>query len=98
MGGRHSQRPGPSPTLGSLGPSYQRRHKTRVSLRGPPCAHGVLGTPHEDVRDSIRVKKSAIIWFIRVEGELRWSIPMGGYNGCGSEGVGWPLGREAWLV
>src|ERR1700684_3273872 len=43
MGGRRSQRPGPSPTLGSLGPSHHRRHKSRVSLRGPPCAHGVSG-------------------------------------------------------
>jgi len=52
VGGRRSQRPGPSPTLGSLGPSHQRRHKSRVSLRGPPCAHGVLGTPHGEVRDT----------------------------------------------
>src|ERR1700738_4059554 len=50
--GRRSQRPGPSPTLGSLGPSHQRRHKSRVSLRGPPCAHGVSGTPHGEVRDN----------------------------------------------
>src|SRR6202048_4534206 len=52
VGGRRSQRPGPSPTLGSLGPSHQRRHKSRVSLRGPPCAHGVAGTPHGEVRDT----------------------------------------------
>ena len=51
MSGRRSQHPGPSPTLGSLGPSHQWRHKSRVSLRGPPCAHGVAGTPHEEVRD-----------------------------------------------
>src|ERR1700689_3733891 len=43
VGGRRSQRPVPSPTLGSLGPSHHRRHKSRVSLRGPPCAHGVSG-------------------------------------------------------
>src|ERR1700684_543537 len=47
VGGRRSQRPGPSPTLGSLGPSHHRRHKSRVSLRGPPCAHGVSGIPLE---------------------------------------------------
>jgi hypothetical protein len=29
------------PTLGSLGPSHQWRHKSWVSLRGPPCVHGV---------------------------------------------------------
>src|SRR5450631_3933704 len=52
VGGRRSQRPGPSPTLGSLGPSHQQRHKSRVSLRGPPCAHGVSGTPHGEVRDT----------------------------------------------
>ena len=40
-----------SPTLGSLGPSHQWRHKSWVSLRGPPCAHDVLSTPHGEVRD-----------------------------------------------
>ena len=49
MGGRPSQRPGPSPTLGSFGPSHQRCHKSRVLLWDPPCAHGVSGTPHEEV-------------------------------------------------
>ena len=43
--------PGPSPTLGSLGPSHQWHHKSRASLRGPPCAHGVAGTPQGEVRD-----------------------------------------------
>src|ERR1700738_4022088 len=52
VGGRRSQRPGPSPTLGSLGPSHQRRHKSRVSLRGPPCAHGVSGTPYGEVHNT----------------------------------------------
>jgi hypothetical protein len=28
VGGRHSQRPGPSPILGSLGPSHHWRHKS----------------------------------------------------------------------
>jgi hypothetical protein len=51
VGGRRSKRPGPSPTLGSLGPSHQWRHKSRVSFRGPPCAHGVAGTPHGEVCD-----------------------------------------------
>jgi hypothetical protein len=37
--------PGPSPTLGSLGPSHHRRYKSRVSLRGPFCALGVSGIP-----------------------------------------------------
>ena len=50
-GGRHSQRPGPSPTLGSLGPSHRRRHKSQVSLPGPLCAHGVSDTPHGEVCD-----------------------------------------------
>jgi hypothetical protein len=44
--------PGPSPTLGSLGPSHHRRHKSRVSLRGPLCAHGVSGIPFGEVRDT----------------------------------------------
>ena len=46
--------PGPSPTLGSLGPSHQWHHKSRASLRGPPCAHGVAGTPQGEVRDTRR--------------------------------------------
>ena len=46
-GWRRSQRTWPSPTLGSLGPSRHRRHKSRVSLWGPPCAHGVSGIPLE---------------------------------------------------
>ena len=45
--------PGPSPTLGSLGPSHQWCHKSRASLRGPPCAHGVAGTPQGEVRDNL---------------------------------------------
>src|ERR1700738_5119253 len=63
VGGRRSQRPGPSPTLGSLGPSHQRRHKSRVSLRGPPCAHGVSGTPYGEVRDKdLAVRVDDAIW------------------------------------
>ena len=56
MGGRHSQRPGPSPTLDSLGPSHLWRHKSRVSLLGPPCAYGVVGIPHGEVRDTCFIK------------------------------------------
>jgi hypothetical protein len=55
VGGRRSQRPGPSPTLGSLGPSHYRRHKSRVSLRGPPCALGVSGIPFGEVRDNTTI-------------------------------------------
>ena len=47
VGGRCFQRPGPLPTLGSLGPSHHGRHKSLVSLRGPPCGHGVLSIPLE---------------------------------------------------
>jgi hypothetical protein len=52
VGGRCSQRPRPSPTLESLGPSHQRRHKYWVSLWDPYCAHVVLGKPHGEVRDN----------------------------------------------
>jgi hypothetical protein len=38
MGGRRSQRPGPSPTLGSLGPSHQRG-------TSPGCHSGVPLVP-----------------------------------------------------
>jgi hypothetical protein len=27
-------------------------HKSQVSLRGPPCAHSVAGTPHREVCDN----------------------------------------------
>ena len=47
VGGRRSHCPGPSPTLGSFGPSHHWRYKSRVSLRGPPCACSVLGIPLE---------------------------------------------------
>ena len=43
---------GPSPILGSLGPSHQWRHKSRASLQGPPCDHGVAGSLQEEVRNS----------------------------------------------
>jgi hypothetical protein len=49
VGGRHSQCLGPLSTLGSFGPFHQRHHKSRVSLRGLPCALGVLGTNHGEV-------------------------------------------------
>ena len=51
MDGRRLKRLGPSPILGSLGPSHQWRHKSRLSLREPSCAHGVVGTPHGEVRN-----------------------------------------------
>ena len=38
--------------LRQLGPSHQWGHKSRASLRGPPCAHGVAGTPQGEVRDT----------------------------------------------
>ena len=47
--GRRSQRRGPSPALGSLGPSHPSYHKSRVSLWGPSCAHGVSDIPHGKV-------------------------------------------------
>ena len=47
---RHSHRLGPSPILGSLGPSHQRCHKSWVSLWGPFCVHGVLGILQRQVR------------------------------------------------
>ena len=43
---------GPSPTLGPFGPSHQWHHKSQVSLRDPPCADGVVGTPQGEVRDN----------------------------------------------
>jgi hypothetical protein len=54
VGGRRSQRPRPSSTLESLGPSHQRCHKSCVSLRGPPCTHGVSGAPREEACDTTR--------------------------------------------
>ena len=46
-----SQYPGPSPTLRSLGPSHQQHHNFQVSLRIHFYAHGISGTPREEVRD-----------------------------------------------
>lgn len=42
----------PLPTTGTLGPSYQRRHESWVSLWGPVWAHVVVGTPHGEVRNA----------------------------------------------
>ena len=52
VGGRRSQHLESSTTLESLGPSHQRRHKSRVSLQSPFCAHGISGTLYEEVRDT----------------------------------------------
>jgi len=60
VGGRRSQRLGPSPTLGSLGPSHHQRHKYRVSLRGLHCAHGVSGIPFGEVRDNHGLRKEVV--------------------------------------
>ena len=47
IGGRHSQRLGPSPTLASLGPSHQQCHKSQVSPGSHFCpwclAHSLWG-------------------------------------------------------
>ena len=40
--------PGPSPTLGSVGPLTNG-----ATLRGPPCGHDVLNTPYGEVRDTL---------------------------------------------
>jgi hypothetical protein len=44
--------PGPLTHIRSLGPSHQWGHKSRVSFRGPLCAHGVAGTPHGEIRNT----------------------------------------------
>jgi hypothetical protein len=44
--------PGPSLTIGSLGPSHLWRHKSQASLRSPSCAYGIAGTPHGEVRNN----------------------------------------------
>jgi hypothetical protein len=41
----------PSPTLGSIGLTHQRRRKYWVSVRCPPCARGVLVTPYGKVHN-----------------------------------------------
>jgi hypothetical protein len=55
----------PSPTLESLGPSHLRRHKSRVSLRGPPCVHDVSGTLNEHVRNNHVYLRKKLAWPIR---------------------------------
>ena len=53
VGGRRPQHSRPSPTVGSFRPSHLWRHKSRTSLRGLHGAHGVVGTPHGEVRDMV---------------------------------------------
>ena len=48
-----------APAQTSPRPSHQRRHKSGVSLRGPPCAHGVSGTPHGEVRDKSPIQRNS---------------------------------------
>ena len=82
VGGRRSQRLGPSPTLRPLGPSHQRRHKSRVSLQGPPCAHGVSGTPHGEVHDNVGLKRliiGVIYHTIMIGVVIVLAFVMGGY-------------------
>jgi hypothetical protein len=74
VGGRCSQRPGPSPRLGPLGPSHHRRHKSRVSLQYPPCAHGILDIPFGEVHDSRRVGPLCTNLGVRGFGELTISM------------------------
>jgi len=72
VGGTRSQRPGPSPTLGSLGPSHQRRHKSPVSLQSPPCVQGVSGTPYGEVRDMYTRSNWNIV---ANHNEIVWTLP-----------------------
>ena len=52
MGGRHFQCRGPSPTLGSLEPSHQRRHKSWV-LWAQEGAHKI--TLNENLRNNVEL-------------------------------------------
>ena len=54
---------GPSFTLWSFGPSHRRQHNTQVSLRGPLCAHGVLGIAYGEIRDITPVRLYQAIKF-----------------------------------
>ena len=73
MGGRRSQRPGPSPTLGSLGPSHQWHHKSRLSLPGLPCAQDVSST-HEEVRNRVCSKNTTFTPLTLFSPEPRWQM------------------------
>jgi hypothetical protein len=77
VGGRRSQRPGPSPTLGSLRPSHHRRHKSRVSLRGPPCAFGVSNIPFGEVRDRMGIMNSITLRSLGFQKFPRWNPSFG---------------------
>lgn len=52
VGERRLQRPGSSPTLGPLRFPSPWHPKARASLRCPPWALGVAGTPQGEVRDT----------------------------------------------
>ena len=59
--GSRSQRPWPSSTLESFRHFHHQRHKSRVSLRSPSCAQGVLGNPYGEVRNTFDVHGGIII-------------------------------------
>ena len=88
-----SQHPGPSPTLGSLGLSDQRCHKSWMSLWGPPCAHGVLGNSHGELHDNgleggdvYRCRHTSV-----------WQTHMGKWTYNCMDLVGWD-GPEYWFT
>ena len=72
MGGVPNAR-GPHPHWDHLGPiTNGAMHKSWVSLRDPPCAHVVFGTPHGEVRDNEHVtatgnlKRPSVAFILRV--------------------------------
>ena len=62
---------GPHPTLGSFGPFHLCRHKSWVSLQGPPCAHDVAGTPHGEV-----LKPSTCLHFLKATSHYYFQITL----------------------
>ena len=44
-------------------------HKSRVSLQGPPCAHGVAGTPYGEVRNTFCRSQADHLLYVKQTGE-----------------------------
>jgi hypothetical protein len=53
----------------ALSPLYE------VSLRGPLCAHGVLGTPHREVRNNCAASAGLVVFWVLSEIECSICAP-----------------------
>jgi hypothetical protein len=76
VSGRCLQCPGPSLKPRPLGSFHQCCYKSWVSLWDPPCAHGVSGTPHEEVRNNVHVLFLLDHLSCLPHNKFRWTMSM----------------------